>query len=152
MAEFNFTTRKKIGCIIVLASLVSLVAIYFYTGHIAEERVAEFNRRDPEFMERNWALKETGPRNRLGLEVTASVGLVEIKARGPGEPEPTPYQGSAVFKSVSTGQIWEVVVGKAQLLWSPNPLWLVTTHPVPVSIALVSCIIGLYLVLSKVRR
>lgn len=152
MAEFKVTTRKKIGCIIASASFVSLVVIYFYVGQAAEERVAEFNRRDPEFMKMNWTFKETGPRNRLGLEVTESVGLFEVKARGPGEPEPTPYQGSAVLKSVSTGQIWDVVAGRARLLWSPNPLWLITTHPVPVGIALVTCIIGFYLVLSKAGR
>src|SRR5216684_2438586 len=149
MGEFRFTTRKKIGCIIALTSLVSSVGIYFYAGHVAEQRVAEFNERDPGFAKRNWAFKENGPRNPLGLEVTESVVLTEVKARGPGEPEPTPYQGSAVFKSVSTGQIWEVQAGKARLSWAPNPLWLITTLPVPVTISLVSCIIGLYLMLSK---
>jgi len=143
------TPRRGIGFIIALASLVSLVVIYFCAGRIAEKHVEEFNRRDPEFVKRNWALKEIGPRSPLGLEVTESVGLIEVKARGPEEADPPLYQGSAVFNSVSTGQVWEVVAGKARLLWSPNPLWLITTHPVLVAIALLTCLFGFYLVLSR---
>jgi hypothetical protein len=79
MGQVRLATRRSIGFSIVLAALVSLVLIYFCTGHIGEKRLAEFNRQHPDFAKKSWALGETGPRKRLGLEVTSSVGLVELR-------------------------------------------------------------------------
>lgn len=134
-----------------LASIVFLAAAYFHRRHIAEQRLAEFKERDPDFAKRNWAFLATGQRNRLGLEVTRSVGLIEIKARGPGEPEPPLYGGSAVVKNIGNGAIWEVVEGKARLFWSPNPYWWVTTEPLAAGVALAALAVGMWLSQSKTK-
>lgn len=145
MTQPKLATRRMLGAAIVLAALASLVLIHRHTTQVAEERLEEFNRRVPDFMKKgNWALKETGPRRRLGLEVTESVGLVDIS-------DGTFYKGSAVLKQAQNEwgrEIWEVVDGKAALL-SGNILWSVTTDTIPVIFVMLSMVVGGILVLWK---